>query len=298
MLVGGAARGELAPLPGVTHRVASLDVGYRAAEGTFAVDVEATRLALAHWLDALPARVEAEAERLAQAGARAVVADVPAVALLAAARLGLPAAVVSNFSWLDMYGATFGPGVTEVLARAYASARLGVRLWPGGLPLEGVPRVVDVPARGVLARVPRAVRGPRSVPVRVALAFGKGLAWDPGVLVARVEAAGGAPFVARTPDDLVSADLVLAKAGYSTIAEALLAAAPLVCVPVPDQRESQAIAADVASAGLGLAMSLEELLGALVPGALEGLMERARPQGEVRDGAAEVLGLLAEAGVG
>ncbi|MCS6915193.1 MAG: hypothetical protein NZ890_18430, partial [Myxococcota bacterium] len=61
-----------------------------------------------------------------------------------------------------------------------------------------------------------------------------------------------------TQDLVAAADAVLAKAGYSTIAEAALAGVPLLAVPVVGNDESQALALDVVRWGLGAMLADEE----------------------------------------
>ena len=56
-----------------------------------------------------------------------------------------------------------------------------------------------------------------------------------------------------------SADLILCRAGHTTIAESLMAGKPLIMVPVPGHTEKEANAASVESMGFGRVLSQEEI---------------------------------------
>ncbi len=58
--------------------------------------------------------------------------------------------------------------------------------------------------------------------------------------------------------ELTSADVVLCRAGHTTIAESLMAGKPLILIPVPGHTEKEANAASVESMGLGKILPQEE----------------------------------------
>ncbi|TKD10353.1 glycosyltransferase [Polyangium fumosum] len=286
LCVGAAApmiRAALPLLPApVDVVVASLDPGLAPRAGALDFDLDRSREALAAWRADLPRLVAIEAERLVSLGAALVVADVPAAAILAAERVGVPAVVCSNFTWLDMYAGRFGSELDEILADAYARARVGYRLRLGAMPLAGLSTLHDID--GVLARRPRRDRAMVRRELGVAegdllLGFGLGGSLDAvlyDVLSAAAPASGVrllAPshadspprgplvhFPAITPDPqsyFGACDLVLAKAGYSTLAEAALAGVPLAVFPLHESPESVRLALDVEALGLGVRLADE-----------------------------------------
>jgi hypothetical protein len=109
-----------------------------------------------------PDRVAHEAAFLTEQQVQLVVADAPPLACAAAARAGIPAIVISNFTWDWIYSgyadrfATEAPSVLPVIREAY---RLTAEAWrlpmPGGF--EGIERVDDIPfvARHARADLPR-----------------------------------------------------------------------------------------------------------------------------------------------
>ncbi|MDC3957427.1 hypothetical protein KEG38_26455 [Polyangium jinanense] len=262
---------------------ASLDPGLAPRAGALDFDLDRSREALAAWRADLPRLVATEAERLVSLGAALVVADAPAAAILAADRAGIPAVVCSNFTWLDMYAGRFGSDVDETLADAYARARLGYRLRLGAMPLAGLSAIEDT--GGVLARRPRRDRADIRRELGVSegdllLGLGLGGSLDAvlyDVLSASAPASGvrllapsHAPdsqrsgplvhFPSITPDPqsyFGACDLVLAKAGYSTLAEAAIAGVPLAVFPLLGSPESVRLAHDVETLGLGVRLTDE-----------------------------------------
>jgi hypothetical protein len=96
----------------------------------------------------LGARADFEARALEAAGARLVVADVPPLACEAAARAGVPAVAIGNFTWDWIYEAYApeheAPGLLETIRAAYGRAAAAWRLpMHGGF--DGFRRIEDVP---------------------------------------------------------------------------------------------------------------------------------------------------------
>ncbi len=113
------------------------------------LDVPGTIRGAASFYRTLDGRAQAEAARLQQAGARLVVADIPPLAFRAAARAGVPAVALGNFTWDWIYEAypemqAEAPELVLQLREAYASAVLALRL-----PMHGgfasVATIRDIP---------------------------------------------------------------------------------------------------------------------------------------------------------
>lgn len=200
-----------------------------------AIDLEATRAAHAHLEASWDEGVAFERERLRRLKARLVVCDVPALPFEAAAAEKIPSAAVANFDWDWLLTAMGLPAGRH--AGAYAQASLYLRL-PMGAPTAAFRRVEEAP---LLARRSSSSREK----ARAALGFGEeekvalvafggfesGMKIDlPGWRLLRLGACEPPlPFV----DLLLACDVVVAKPGYGTFAEAILHERPILHVPRP-----------------------------------------------------------------
>jgi L-arabinokinase len=149
---------------------AGLDVGVVQVDA-LEPDLRATMAcAEAFYANAEPL-LEAEAAALRAAGANLVVADVPPLAFGAAARAGVPAVALTNFTWdwiYDDYDLALGrsSGVGDAIRRLHAEAHEGWRLpMHGGF--GGFTRVRDLP---LVAR--RSRRDPDETRARLGLPAG------------------------------------------------------------------------------------------------------------------------------
>ena len=113
------------------------------------IDARATLERYAGLVEHEEARIEDEAARVREIGARALVADVPSAAFAIAARAGVPGIGLANFSWDWIYGPfveqvpEYAP-LLERLRAQYGQASLLLRLpFHGGL--TAFPTVEDVP---------------------------------------------------------------------------------------------------------------------------------------------------------
>ena len=135
------------------------DVGL-AQKDALTIDEEGTVAAWRAFMAGWERRVEAEARWLRESGARLVLGDVPPLAFAAAARAGLAATALTNFSW-DWIYAHLAPrnaafGEAAVWAReAYRRCTLLLRL-PFAGDLSAFPRIEDLP---LVARRPRVGKG-------------------------------------------------------------------------------------------------------------------------------------------
>jgi L-arabinokinase len=193
------------------------------------------------------ARAAAEAALLRERGARLVLADIPALAFDAAARAGVPAVGLGNFSWDWIYAhlARRLPGLEASAARAaraYRSAALLLEL-PFAGDLSVFPRRERV---GFVARRPRVARAEArrrlawpEGPVALVSFGGVGL---PGLRPGTIEAAPDVRYVfpeelgearlaalgLRYPDVVGAADVVITKPGYGIVTDAIAGGARLV----------------------------------------------------------------------
>jgi len=113
------------------------------------LDVAATIARAAEFYRTLDARADAEAEMLRRHDARLVVADAPPLACAAAARAGIPSAVLANFTWDWIYRGYARevqsvPELIRAIRDAYGSAGAAWRLpMHGGF--ETFERILDIP---------------------------------------------------------------------------------------------------------------------------------------------------------
>jgi L-arabinokinase len=230
---------------------AVVDIG-AVQRGSLEVDVAETVATVGAFHRDIDTLAEAEARVLDSVDARLVVSDIPAVAFLAAARRGVPAIGISNFTWDWIYEdyAVDHPdarAVVERIGACYAHATEGWRL-----PMSGgfatFPVVRDLPLVARVTRLPRAeVRTQLGLPLDTPLVlvslggFGaagldltaaaaslRGVAeivltsYDaapPGSSVRRVDEASMYGRGIHYEDLLAAVDIVASKPGYGIISD-------------------------------------------------------------------------------
>jgi L-arabinokinase len=255
----------------LVFRSRACDVGL-AQRGALEIDEPGTARAWQAFASGWERLVSEEAEWLRASGARVVLADIPPAACVAAARAGLPAVALANFSWDWIYRHYAGREpvlgqAAEACRAAYAGTDLLLRL-PFAGDLSAFPRVLDV---GLVARRPRLTR--REARARlgwddrpsVLLSFGglglpgfdaaclaplgayrfvlpERLAGAPGNVEAAEEArltSAGLGFA-----DLVAAvDVVVSKPGYGIVTDCIGAGTRLVYTPRGDFPEYEVLTA-------------------------------------------------------
>lgn len=208
------------------------------------------------------ARVDDEAAKLRDEGTAAVLADAPPVPLVVARRAGVPGFLLANFTWAQIYApyarAKGGdsPAFVADLRRAYRHATVVFRAAPA-LRINDVAPTIEVgmvvtPGRNRGDELRKLLGLPCSTRLVYAY-FGRygqeNLGWD---RLARLEARGihfvgfhGAPKNRNAPGNLhvvpaehwtgadlaASADAMVAKAGYGTTCEAMVAGTPMIYPP-------------------------------------------------------------------
>lgn len=263
--------------------------------------------------------LERLASRFAERRPAAVVADIAPLGLELAARLRRPGVLVENFTWEFVYRAYDGPLApwAERFGRATAGAGLRIQTepWcegaPGALRVAPVSRAPRVTPDAVRRRLGVAAGGPL-----VLVSMG-GVPWRPtglerlaGCPGVAVVVPGCGPEVRRRgslvplphrsgfhhPDLVAAADLVVAKLGYSTLAEAWAAGTPIGYVPRSRFPESAVLARWAEQELSAARLELDELESGAWVERLDELL--AMPRGPVRtDGgagpaAAAILDLL------
>lgn len=113
------------------------------------IDEDGTARQAAAFYGAFESRVDAEASILREQRADLVVADIPPLAVAAAARAGIPAIALGNFTWDWIYQAypqfeRLAPQAVDTIGAAYAGATCALRLpLHGGF--ETIRTIIDIP---------------------------------------------------------------------------------------------------------------------------------------------------------
>lgn len=245
----------------VIFREGKFDVGM-VQKDSIRVDLEATLRELQTLTARWDELVESEAEWLRCQGMTLVVCDIPAIPVAAAKRVGIPAAVVANFSWDWIYeefaerDARWRP-IVERFASAYRETDLLLKM-PFSPDMGVFPRKVDIPlvARPGQARradITRITGADISKPW-VLLSFTT-LEWGEDAL-SRVESHNQYEFFTVQPlewnrrnihainrdvipfsDVLASVDIVVSKPGFGLLSECVVNGKPLVYAGRTDFRE-------------------------------------------------------------
>jgi L-arabinokinase len=279
------------------------------------IDEQATAAALHEFLGGFDALVSREARFLREAGARAVLGDIPPLAFAAAAAAGVPGVALGNFSWDWIYGhygerhAVLAEAARHAAA-AYAEAELLLRL-PFAGDLSVFRRVVDVP---LLARRPSMSRQEARSRLRlderptVLLSFG-GIGM-PGLSpstfagldeyaflltgqaaagdarnVRRLEAAQLAEAGLEYPDLVGACDVVVSKPGYGIVTDCIGARTRLVYTDRGDFPEYDVFVREMTQFLPAVFVASAELREGRLGGALRRVLEMPFPAEPALDGA-------------
>ena len=254
----------------VAHTVHPVLVDVGLAQRT---PLEADLDATVRSLDALLAPPAGTVDRLAASlkrlGCRVVVCDIAPLGIAAAHQAGVPAVLVENFTW-DWIYRPFAPAYPRLgehgrlLGRLVATADLRLQAEPVCAMVQGAATVAPISRRPRLDADTVRRRLDVAPATRLVLVSMGGVRWRPGGLerlrglegcLAVVAGAGGdrprrdgsllaLPFASRHyhPDLVAASDLVVAKLGYSTVAEAYHAGTSLAYVARPSFPESAVLA--------------------------------------------------------
>lgn len=293
-LADGFLRSRL-PFDNVTVRRGRFDVGM-VQRDSLRVDLEATLAEGDRFLSSAPRLLQEEERFLRDQGVAAVVADIPAIPLVAAANVGLPSIAVGNFGWDYIYeehaehDARWAPLVAH-FREGYARADVLLRL-PFAEPMRPFRARVDLPlvaTPGVSRRAELAERyGIPKGDVWALLSF-TSLEWGAPALE-RIGATRGISFLSLPPleiasprvttldravvsysDLLASSDVVVTKPGYGVVSECAVNDKPIVWSPRDAFREQPILVAAIESSLRSVMLPTE----ALYSGELEGAIRAA-----------------------
>lgn len=297
-------------LPGLKpeFRRASFDVGM--------VQIDSVRVDLARSLEKakdLQRRwnklVDQEAGFLVAKKAGVVVVDIPAIPLLAAARIGIPGLAASNFGWDWIYAehAEKNPGwrpVVDAFASGYSTSRLLLRL-PFHEEMSAFPSIEDIPLVSTPGKARRReiaeVTGCSPAQRWILLSFTK-LDWDARALRS-VELIQGYEFFTVLPlgwdlknvhildrerisfkDIVASVDAVISKPGYGIVSDCVVNRKPLIYAERNDFREYRILEEAIRKYLRNLHMPAEQLYRGDLLTSLERIQEAPEPASSMPQG--------------
>ena len=264
-----------------------IDSGVVEREAGVIVDEAATLQRLRSFIDRWDAIVAAETEVVRDRRVRLIVADVPPIAGDIAHASGVPCIAITNFTW-DWIYEPYARAYLGPLEEAYSRMETLLRLpFAQSSRLDGFRTIVDVP---LIARKSAAAPRPHTKR-RVLLGSRAQVSAD-----ALAFASASAPefdFVVPSPHDnftdvLASCDVVIAKLGFSMVAECIAARKPLLYPPRQGFREESLLADNVARHIPALPIPLPDFYGGRWASHLRELCARPPVASTLRTDGAEV----------
>lgn len=265
-----------------------------------------------------PMAVQAEADWLGSVGPDLLLSNIAYLPLAAAERAGVPAVALSSLHWAAIHGhylldSPGGKKTQKQVERAYGSARAFIQVSPG-LPaafgnrsetVGPIARLGQARRAEILERLARPTRtrlvlvSPGGIDFPAALArlpriedmvwlYDRAAESDRADLVA--PQALGLPFV----DILASADAVLTKPGYSTVAEAGCLGLPLLYLARGDWPEERPLIDWLRRHAPVQALAVEDLATGALADKLAALWAMPRPAPALPTGAEEAADILVE----
>jgi hypothetical protein len=225
---------------GIQHSESEFEPVVIEREAGVVIDAEATLAELRGFLGRQDEVLAREVAFVREQTAELIVADIPAIAGDIAHETGVPCVGISNFTW-DWIFEPYAPDCLSRFEQGYSRMSVLLRL-PFYQParLDVFPRIVDVslPARK-FARKPR-----NGGPTRVLL--GSRAHVSPAALERARTTAPEFEFVTLTngasfTDALAACDMVVAKLGFSMVAECIAAQKPLLYPPRENFREESVL---------------------------------------------------------
>jgi hypothetical protein len=300
------------------HRVQP-DVGLVQATPLQA-DLAATLAALDRLFPLEPALLEKTAALMENSGCSLAVCDIAPLGIAAARLAGIPSVLVENFTWDWVYASLPGseprlqPHI-DYLRNLYAQADLHIQTEPLCQPAGPAARV------GPIARLPRTERRvvrdrlhvDDSIPV---VMISMGGVQDRFEFLGKISEkldvhmlVPGADFRASPhpniillpahsdffhPDLITAADVLIAKAGYSTVAEAYFAGIPYGCVVRRRYAESRVLEAFIKAHLPSCSISPEDYRNGRWIGQLPDLLAMPRSKPAMANGAADAARMILE----
>ncbi|MGG6310601.1 glycosyltransferase [Paenibacillus macerans] len=100
-------------------RTVKNDIGYVLRKGSVEVDIEGLNLEYDRFVDSFPEALREEQRFLQEKKVDLVISDIPPIPLLAARSLGIPTIGISNFTWYTAYQGLISESKLRILAECY-----------------------------------------------------------------------------------------------------------------------------------------------------------------------------------
>ena len=252
------------------------DIGIIHKEKSLEVDWEKTRGGITDWVAGWETYIKEELAFCDEHKIDLIISDIAPQPFIIADALGAPSIGISNFTWDQFYSNT---GLDEELYQirdAYKAAELGCIL---PFDLDGMPfkkkKEVDLVSRDI-TKGKEEVKAEMNISSDTKLFYiGVGMSVDPVILDLKINNTGVFMFssnsrlkgkdILRIPEDTESqnyistADLVIVKAGYSTISEAIRARIPILAFERNGLPEDKKIVKIIEDLGVGKGITSEML---------------------------------------
>ncbi len=253
-------------LPDFHFRNTAVDTGCVQAD-FIAVDRDRSFIRLEELLNQAGTLCLQEKQWLEQNGIDLLISDVPSIPLKAAYELGIPSMVIANFTWYDIYAgfpeAARHPSLVATLREHYASATLQalpqIHVNNAVISRQEEVGLLSLPGDNIQSRIEEQVPLEWKEYPRVLVYLGQydssAFEWarlgelKEVLLLTRDPVPSGLNIpnlvvldeTFRFPDLIASSDLVVTKAGYSTLATAFSHGKPVVTCDRPGFREFEAV---------------------------------------------------------
>lgn len=235
-------------------------------QNTFGIDWPKTEVVVRNYLKKVDKLIKIERKFLETFDL--VISDVVPHCIVAADEIGIPSILVSNFSWLSLYQGRLPDSLCQWFAHAYSRCTKQFQL-PFEVSPSGVKKIKKI---GLVARrttasktaLKQKLKLPQSKKV-IYLGFG---GWNTKNMALHLPDGytyliAGKDFDEKTPNSqnyIAASDLVITKASYGTVAEAIAARVPLICATIPNSKETEITATEVSKKRLGISIKINDLL--------------------------------------
>ena len=234
---------NLPDMPSISYHTNCHEHGLVMQPGHATPDVARMRELVEAEIASFPALIARERAFLASFAPNVVVCDIIGWGLAAAASLGIPSLLIGNFTWESMYRSFFGEEIWGPYHELYQQAS-EVLFYDIHAPLldETLPgaRTVSLVARDTNPAAVGAIRAAHQRPLVFVSVGGSvsltepldvsGLPYDfactAGITLTGPNVEQLSPLMTNTPDYIAASTYVVAKGGWSTVAEILLAHKP------------------------------------------------------------------------
>lgn len=257
------------------------DIGPVFREASLCVDREATRRLLDDWVKSWDGYISSEVEYCRSEGVELILSDISPQPFLVADTLEIPAIGISNFTWYYIFSNLFGrTDSTRRLLEAYSRGSALLLPFNEDMRVFARRRHVSLVSRKLTAKREsmRSMLGIKDDDFLVYLGLGRSV--DTGLLngLHEVDRPGFRfllsshvdillkrsikipPDETETQNYISLCDLVVSKAGYSTVSEAVRSRTPMLLVERDGYAEDALISREVERLGIGERISRESFL--------------------------------------